>query len=108
MAASVPDDSWWSGFVNWLADWYAETLIEFVVWCINIGFRLYDKFLDAFQTMIVNFPVPAAWANSDPWANFSPQLLYLLDKFQIVEVLAIIAAGWTIRWMINTIPFLRI
>jgi len=103
-----PDDSWWSGLTNWFAEYFAERLMDFISWTVKTGFYLYDKFLVFFTDFINNIPLPAAWANSNPWANFSPQLLYLLDKFQIIEVLAIIAAGWTIRMMLNFIPFLRI
>lgn len=95
-------------FAKWLAGWAVDLLSWFLSFFIKSAFWLYDAFLTMFQDLIVNFPVPASWSTADPWAGFSPQVLYLLDKFMIVEVLAIISAGWTIRFMLNRIPFLKI
>ncbi len=106
--AAETSTSWSQSVINWFADYFANRLIDFIKWVTETAFYLFDKFLIVFTDMINNFPVPASWANSNPWANLAPQVLYLLDKFQIVEVLAILAAGWTIRFMLNTIPFLRI
>jgi hypothetical protein len=100
--------SWWESFAEWFAQFFIDSLTWWISFIIKTAFYAYDKFFDLFQSLIVNFPVPAAWANSDPWSNFSPQILYLLDKFMIVEVLAIISAAWSIRFMLNRIPFLRL
>ena len=108
MATETNDSSWWDSFANWIAEFIIDALAWFLSLIIDTFFYVYDAFLSLFESLIVNFPIPAAWSNSDPWSNFAPQVLYLLDKFMIVQVLAIIAAGWSIRFMLNRIPFLRL
>lgn len=100
--------SFFQRIADWFVDWFLDALKWFVSFIFKTFFYLYDKFLTFFQDIIVNFPVPDAWANINPWSGFSGQILYLLDKFRIVEVLAILAAAWSIRFMLNRIPFLKI
>jgi len=99
---------WLNGFKDWLASFVAEALQWWFGLLLDTFFYLYDIFLDLFQTLITTFPLPAALANFDPWSGFSPQVMYLLFKFRVFEVLAILSAAWTIRFMLNRIPFLRL
>lgn len=102
----------WDDFKTWLQDWFTdwivETLVDSVKWLIEISFQLYDKFLTAILAALNAIELPAAWTSFDPWAGMAGQCLYLLGQFRIVEVLAIISTAWAIRWILNTIPFVRI
>jgi len=97
-------DDWLQGFVNWFASFINDILQAFIGWVTDAVYYVFDSILTAFETLITAIPVPAAWTNLDPWAGFSPQTYYMLDKFNIGTCLTIVFAGWTIRWLLNFIP----
>ena len=97
-----------AAFADWLAKVVGDTLKwikDYFVWLWN---KIWNGLLDTIANLLESLAVPS-WVTeaSAVVSALPPEVIWLLDPFEIGTGLAIIGSAYILRWQMKWIPFLR-
>ncbi len=91
----------WNNAIDFIFGFW-ELLKEYF---FAVVFFFYDMFLKIFESVINTIPVPDVFKdNASFFSHFSADFYYLFNQLKLPTCIAIILAGYFIRFLLNLIP----
>lgn len=96
---------WVNDFIQFLKNSAISIWNTVTGWLLDVVYFVFDGLLTVIESLVSAIPVPAAiTSNGSPWSGLPSQFYAFASALELPTCLAIFAAAYGIRFLLNLIP----